>query len=61
MTRTEYNACEIENDVLRAQRNRYQKALADLCDKVEKYARQETSRSILMISLKAAQQTLAGK
>ena len=34
-------------------------ALADLCDKVEKYTRQETSRSILMNSLHAAQKLLA--
>lgn len=35
------------------------RALADLCDKVEKYTRQETPRSILMNALKSAQKLLA--
>ena len=48
MTRLEYNAIETENDVLRIQIRNLRAAATAMVDSVEKYVRQEESRTILL-------------
>jgi hypothetical protein len=48
MTRVEYHAIETENDVLRIQLRNLRAAANAMVDSVEKYVRQEESRTILL-------------
>ena len=48
MTRLEYHAIETENDVLRIQLRNLRAAATAMVDSVEKYVRQEESRTILL-------------
>lgn len=48
MTRLDYNAIETENDVLRIQLRNLRAAATAMVDSVEKYVRQEESRTILL-------------
>lgn len=48
MTRVEYHAIETENDVLRIQLRDLRAAATAMVDSVEKYVRQEESRTILL-------------
>lgn len=48
MTRVEYHAIETENDVLRIQLRNLRAAATAMVDSVEKYVRQEESRTILL-------------
>lgn len=48
MTRVEYHAIETENDVLRIQIRNLRAAATAMVDSVEKYVRQEESRTILL-------------
>ena len=48
MTRLEYHAIETENDVLRIQLRNLRAAPTAMVDSVEKYVRQEESRTILL-------------
>lgn len=48
MTRVEYHAIETENDVLSIQLRNLRAAATAMVDSVEKYVRQEESRTILL-------------
>lgn len=48
MTRVEYHAIETENDVLRSQLRDLWAAATTMVESVEKYVRQEESRTILL-------------
>ena len=48
MTRVEYHAIETENDVLRSQLRDLRAAASTMVESVEKYVRQEESRTILL-------------
>jgi len=48
MTRVEYHAIETENDVLRIQLRNLRAAATAMVDSIEKYVRQEESRTILL-------------
>jgi ribosome biogenesis GTPase A len=48
MTRVEYHAIETENDVLRSQLRDLRAAATTMVESVEKYVRQEESRTILL-------------
>lgn len=48
MTRVEYHAIETENNVLRIQLRNLRAAATAMVDSVEKYVRQEESRTILL-------------
>jgi len=48
MTRMEYRAADVENDVLRAQLKTLRAAARELVSSIEKYVRQEELRSALL-------------
>ena len=49
MTRVEFHACDVENDVLRDRLKDLRAAAKELVTAIEKYVRQEELRSALLI------------